>query len=416
MSRTGKPGFFYGYVIVFVAFLFEVLSWGMWATFPIFLQPMLDEFGWSRAATSGSFSLYLMVTALLGIVMGRLNDRVGPRVITTACGLFLGLGYALTSQVSAIWQLYIFYGVMLGIGQSGFVATISTVARWFLKRRALMVGIAASGAALSLGVIPTPATWLLSAYGWRNSYIIIGIITTVLIVISAQLLKRDPGQMGLSPYGADGLTEETSNLQVSGLSFRDAVRTRQFWMVCAIDFLLLVCYSAVMIHIVIHATGIGISLSAAANILVITGLVGIPGGVVLGTTGDRLNNRRALTVVCLLVALSAVWLLVADELWMLYLFGIVFGFAYGGLWALLAPVIAELFGLKSHGALLGLANFSGMTGEAIGPTMAGYIYDTTRGYQLAFVVAAAASIASFALSLLLKPIGGKDRGDKAAAG
>ena len=476
MNRIKKPRFFYGYIIVLAAFLFEVLSWGMWATFPIFLEPVLDEFGWTRAATSGAFSLYLVVTALLGIVMGRLNDRVGPRIIITVCGFFLGLGYLLTSQISTIWQLYLFYGVMLGIGQSGFVATLSTVSRWFTKRRALMTGIAASGACVSLAAFPAPATWLLSTYGWRNSYITIGIITMVLIVVTAQFLKRDPGQMGLTPYGEGvqtqrangngvsndqvlekvvhllnktvekGCTEAEAlaayemaqgllfkynlemadvetfspeqkdakrivgNGQASGISFYEAIRTRQLWMLSAIDFFLLVTYAAVAVHIVIYATGLGISLAAAANMLTITGLLGIPGGIILGIVADRIGSRRALIVVCVMVLVATSWLLAAKELWMIYLFAVIFGFAYGGLWALLSPVVADLFGLKAHGTTVGFANFSGMTGESVGPTMAGYIFDKTRSYQVAFLICVAASVIALILALFLKPI--RTKGEK----
>ena len=384
----------------------------MWATFPIFFEPLLAEFGWTRAATSGAFSLYLIVTALLGVVMGRLNDRVGPRIIATICGLSFGLGYVLTSQIGAIWQLYLFYGVMLGTGLSGYIAINSTIARWFAKRRGLMCGIVSSGSSAGLVLIPAPATWLLSTYGWRNSYITIGIITMVLITASAQWLRRDPSQKGLSAYGESEAKEEPLNLQVSGLSFREAIRTRQLWMFCTIIIFLFACYSSILTHIVIHATGLGIPVASAANILVIVGAVGIPGGIIVGIAVDRIGGRVALSIVGILVLSSSVLLLAAKELWQFYLFAVVFGFTYGGLWALTTLIVAEIFGLRAHGAILGFAIFIGLMGEATGPTLSGHIFDVTGSYQLVFSISIVISTISIVFSLLLKPISSEHQRNK----
>ncbi|MBI4186542.1 MAG: MFS transporter [Chloroflexi bacterium] len=399
-----RPRFFYGYVIVLAAFLFQLLAWGMWGTFPVFFEAMLSEFDWTRAATSGAFSLYLLVTAPVCAVMGRLNDRVGPRIIATICGLALGLGYVLTAQIAAIWQLYLFYGVLLGIGMSGYIAVNSTVARWFARRRGLAVGIVSAGSSMGLVVIPAPAMWLLSAYGWRNSYVIIGVITVVLVVVLAQLLRRDPGQMGLSPYGGSEVKEENVSLQLSGLSFPEAVRTRQLWMFIAVLVSLFMSYSSTLVHVVIHATGVGVPAASAARILIVVGMLGIVGGITMGSAVDRIGARVALAIVGTLVVMASLWLLVADSAWMFYLFGVLFGFAYGGLWALGTLTVAEIFGLKAHGAILGFATFIGLVGESVGPALAGYIFDVTSGYQLMFVITAVISAMSVILALLLRPI------------
>jgi len=404
MLEDRKPRFFYGYIIVLAAFCSMAITWGMWGSFPIFFEPTLVEFGWTRAATSSAFSLYLLVIAFAGVVVGRLNDRFGPRIILTACGLFLGLGYLLMSQVSAIWQLYLFYGVMLGIGTSGYVALASTVTRWFVKRRGLMLGIMAASFGLTVVIMPPIATWLLSVYGWRNSYIIIGVVTMVLILVGAQFLRRDPGQMGLLPYGEDEVKAESLDLQASGLSLRESIHTKQLWILCAVFSFFLLCYAAVFVHIVIHATGLGISLASAANILVIGGGASIPGAVILGGAGDRIGQRLTLVLVCILMLVALLWLLIAKDLWMLYLFAVIFGFAYGGFFALIPSMIAGLFGMRAHGVIYGFAYFVGIIGEAVGPVMAGYIFDVTSSYNLAFLICAVFSFISVILALLLRPI------------
>jgi len=204
-----QPRFFYGYVIVLAAFCSTVVVWGIFYSFGIFFEPILTEFGWSRAVTSGAYSLCMALHGLLAIGMGRLNDRFGPRLIITACGLFFGLGHLLMSQINAAWQLYLFYGVIVSIGLSAsFVPITSTVARWFVKRRGMMTGVVVAGIGLGTMFIPPLVSQLISIYGWRTSYIIVGVAALVLVTLAAQFLKRTPEQIGLSPYGKDEVKQE----------------------------------------------------------------------------------------------------------------------------------------------------------------------------------------------------------------
>ena len=145
-SSSAKPKLFYGYIVVVVAFFVMAVMWGTYNAFGVFFNPVLAEFGWTRAMTSGAFSLSLLVSGLSAILMGRLTDRIGPRWVVTLCGFLMGLGYLLISQVTAVWQLYLFYGVIIGIAMGGsWVPLMSTVARWFSARRSLMTGICLVG-------------------------------------------------------------------------------------------------------------------------------------------------------------------------------------------------------------------------------------------------------------------------------
>ena len=205
-----KPKFFYGYVIVAAALFMSIVMWGARHSFGVFFAPVLDEFSWSRAATSGGFSLTWVFTGLLSIVVGRLNDKFGPRIIMTVAGFLLGLGYLLMSQLSSVWQLYLFYGV-ISIGMSAaLVPTLSTVARWFVKMRAFMTGIVLAGTGIALMVIVPAANQAILNYGWRTAYIIVGSVAIVVVVIAAQFLRRDPYQVGKLPYGSDGTSTAAS--------------------------------------------------------------------------------------------------------------------------------------------------------------------------------------------------------------
>jgi len=323
----------------------------------------------------------------------------------TVCGLFLGLGYLLMSQISAMWQPYLFYGVLFGIGMSSFVPMASTVARWFVKRRGLMTGIVLSGVGVGTMIMPPVANQLISSYGWRTSYFIIGIIALVLIVAAAQFLRRDPGQVGQLAYGAYEVKVDNVDLGTKGFSFREAVRTRQFWMVSVLFFAFLFYQHAISVHIVPHATDTGISAIGAASIMSVIGGLSIVGRIVMGSAGDRIGNKLSLVIV-LVLALGALFgLIAARELRMFYLFAVLFGFGWGGLSALMSPVVAELFGLKAHGAILGMVLFISAVGGAIGPLIAGRVFDITGSYQLVFLICVVLSVMGLILAALLRPTG-----------
>ncbi len=405
MPDNTKPRFFYGYVIVLVSFIIMVITWGTINAFGVFLKPLSAELGWTRAMTAGAYSTFMLLHGFLYIVTGRLNDRFGPRLVMTVCAFILGLGYLLMSQVNAIWQLYFFYGVIISIGMSAaFVPLASTVARWFVKRRGLMTGIVVSGIGVGTMIMPPMANQLISSYGWRTAYIVLGVISLVLILFAAQFLRRDPGQVGQVPYGENEIKAGSLNLPDGGFALQQAIRTRQFWMLCALLVFHLVGQQAVLVHIVPHVTDLGISATIAANVLAVIGGLSIVGMMTMSGASDRIGNRPALIINFILVSIALFWLLVAREVWMLYLFAAIFGFGYGGVVALESPIVAELFGMRSHGVILGMVMFAATTGGAIGALFAGRAFDINSSYQLAFLASAVFSVIGLILISLLRPV------------
>ena len=406
MTENRQPRVFYGYVVVAAAFLMMLMMWGAYYSFGIFFKPLLDEFGWTRAMTSGAFSLSFFLTGLLGVFAGRLTDRFGPRVVMTVCGFFLGLGYLLVSQTSAFWQLYLFYGVVVALGMSASVIPLqSTIARWFVRRRGAMNGIIISGIGVGMVIIPPIANWLISSYGWRTSYFVVGISALILIISTAQFLRRDPSKMGQLPYGQSE-SEVGVSSQDTGFSLREALRTRQFLMLAVALLCFTMAEGTVLVHIVSHAIGLGISDTGAALIIPVIGAISILGRVLLGIAGDRIGNRLALVIGFAFMLVSLFWLLFARELWMLYLFAAIFGIGYGGISALVSPIVAELFGLSSHGVIFGVViMFGGTGGMAIGPLLAGHIFDITGSYQTAFLIYAIISVVGLILTSRLRPVG-----------
>ncbi len=407
-AGDSKDKIFYGYIVVAAALLITIIAHGAQYTFGIFFKPLLNEFGWTSAATSGAFSLYLVLWGFLSIFVGRLNDRFGPRIVMTVCGFFLGLGYLLMSQIGAIWQLYLFYGVIIAIGMSGgWVPLISTVPRWFVKRRGMMTGIVTSGSGIGTILLSLVASQLIAGYGWSRSYIMVGAGVLVLLMLAAQFLRRDPRQVGQLPYGGSGVEEESQDLSAVGLCFREAIKTRPFWMVCALFFCFGFILYTIMVHIVPHAIELGIPPITAASIIAVIGGVNAAGRVGMGSAGDRIGNKRCLIISFILMTAALLWVITAREMWMFYLFAVIFGIGYGGLAALMSPVPAELFGLRSIGTIVGVVMCSFTIGGAIGPVLAGRIFDVTGSYNVAFLTCTAVGITGIILSVLLRPPGGQ---------
>ena len=399
-----KPRFFYGYIIVTASFFVMTIIWGAVVSFGVFLKPMAAEFGWTRAMTSGAYSMCMFALGLFFIVTGRLNDKFGPRIVVTICGIFLGLAYLLLSQINALWQLYMLYGVMVAIGlSSGFVPLTSTVARWFVKRRGLLTGLVASGHGAGGLIGPPVAVWLIASYGWRSSYFIIGVIALVLLTLIAQFLRRDPSQKGLHPYGESEASQEGLVSEPRGFSPKEAINARQFWVFSAMYFCFGFSFNAILVHIVPHATDLGISDVMAANILAIIGGLNFAGRIGIGSVGDRIGIKPSLIISFVLVSVSLFCLLLTRDLWMFCLIAAIFGFGAGGLAALESPAVAELFGMRAHGSILGLASFAVTTGGAAGTILAGYIFDITDSYYIAFMLCAVLGVMGLVLTSLLKP-------------
>ena len=399
-----KSEFFYGYVVVVAALCIMIGVWGTYFTFGVFFIPMLAEFGWSRAMISGAFSISMVTQALLGVVVGGVTDRFGSRIVMTLCGFLLAIGYLLMSQVNALWQLYVFYGGVVGIGMSGsFITLTSTVARWFIKRRGIMTGIILSGSGIGGLIAPPVATRLISTYHWRVCYLIMGGVVLVVVILAAHFLRRDPAQMGQVPYGERG-KKQGFGIGTWGFSLKEAFITRQFYVASAMFFCFGFNMFALMVHSVPHASELGFPAVTAANILAAISGSMIVGRLVLGGVADRFGNRLIFIFGFILVSAAMLWLVPARKIWTLYLFAAVFGFANGGMGTSESPLVADLFGLNSHGLILAIMGAGFLIGSAVGPFVAGYLFDIAGNYRGAFLVCAAISIIGLILTLLLTPV------------
>ena len=408
-----KARYFYGYNIVAAGFTIQAVCIGAMFAYGVFFKELQAEFGWSRATISGASSLAFLIMGVVGILAGRFNDRLGPRILIATSAVFLGLGYLLMSRMQSPWQLYVVYGVLAGIGFSTHdVITLSTVARWFVKRRGVMSGIVKVGTGCGQLLGPMIATLLLAIFGWRHSNLIIGLAIPVALVAVAQLMRRDPQGMGLLPDGAGAMAGgRTGVVEEQGISLKEAARMKQFWTICIAEFAVLCCLLTVIVHIVPYARDLGLAPVYAAGVLSTIGGVSILGRIVMGAASDRIGGKRASIICLILLFCGFIWLQFTTEAWMLFLFAVIYGFAHGGFFTVVSPLVAELFGTGSHGLLFGIILFSGTLGGAVGPVMAGRAFDITGSYRLVFLVLSMLTIIGFVLMILLRPIGVRETGN-----
>jgi MFS family permease len=392
----------YKYLTVTIAFLILTIVYSIYYSFGVFFKPVLDELGWSRAVTSGAFSLSWVVQGVFGVFMGWLNDKIGPRVVLSISGLLIGVGLLLTSQIYEVWQYYLYYGIIIGIGLSGVVGPLlSTVAKWFTKGRSVMVGIAATGVGVGIIIGPMAVNNLISKYNWRISYLILGSILLVLVVLISQWLKQP--RLGSDMNKSADLKKEDY-----GLTFKEAVVTRQFWLVVVVFICLAFGVYTNMVHLVPHITDLGFSSGIAASAMAVMGIINVPGCTLLGGSADRIGVKRVYALGLFLIAGCYFWLTTIHDVPQLFAYVCVLGFATGGCCASQSIVISSLFGLRAHGTIFGVSILCFSLAAAGAPLLAGYIYDVKGSYNLAFIIVGIISLIGLVLTLMLKPLSQKE--------
>lgn len=391
----------YGWIIViFGAIIVSSNALGIYG-FGVFLAPLTAEFGWERGALSGAMGVGSLLQGALALVSGRLTDRFGPRILVTFAGLLLGTGFFLMSRVTELWQVYIVWGIAVG-GEMGFtlIPINATIPRWFHKNRGLAIAIPAAGFGLGAVVAPVLIQQLVLSFDWRTCFVILAIITFVITIPLAQFLRQDPAQKGIKPFGADP-NAPASHREVTGMPFGQAAKTSQFWVFACIQFGFLMCMQTMITHLVPLAKDIGILPMAAAASLSILAGSSVVGRLSIGYISDRIGSLRTLMMAVIMLTIALVWLMMAQNLWMIYAFAIIFGLAYGGVIPLFTVVPAELFGLKYLGMITGALMFLSGFGAALGPPLAGGIYDAAKSYTPALPIFVGVGIAVVVLAFFL---------------
>ena len=406
--NKSSGGIFYGWVILATAVLVSIVGFGFYYSFGVFLQDLQNDFGASRAEISLIASILIFTCNSMGLIWGWVADKYGPRFVIGMGGILVFAGLILGSRASEVWQLYVSVGFLVGCGLStSFVPYLATLVRWFVKLRGLVQGIRAAGIGVGMMVMAPMSARLLTNYGWRTSFVVIGILCLIAFSIGSLLVRKSPGDKGFLPYGVTrsgdrevyvGRDPATSSTR--DYSLREAMKTRDLWLLCGVMLTLLLTVFMVGAHLVSYAKDTGMSPVSAATLMTIVGATSIVGKIGMGYLADRAGSKRIIASCAAVLLILMLWLSTPMSPWMFRVFAAVYGLAYGGAFPILQVIIAERFGVVHIAKIMGFTAIGGAVGGVVGPWMAGYIFDTTSSYSLAFVFAAAASLLAVVLILL----------------
>ncbi len=399
MSSTSVPQrFFYGWAIVGAAFAVTLLGFGSAYTFSAFLTPLEQEFGASRGEVSLVFSLAGFLYFALGIVSGPLADRYGARTMAVLGMLLVGAGLVFAGLARTIMEVYVAYGLGVGIGVGcAYVPAVGAVQRWFVRRRGFASGLAVSGIGLGTLVMPPLAAWLIDLIGWRQAYITLGVLAALLGIAMSWLLVNDPRDKGLGPDG-DPLSAASTASARAGATVGEAVRSRQFIGLYAAS---LACAFGVFVpfvHLVPYALDLGIAPTSAVLLLGMIGVGSTAGRFFLGGLADRMGRHASLVAMHAGIALSLIIWALAGSFWTLALFAFLFGVFYGGWVAIIPSVATDYFGGRHIGGILGVLYTSVAFGTLIGPSAAGFAFDINHSYRVPILASIAVSFVAAALA------------------
>lgn len=414
VSRRAR--IFHGWYIVAVAFLAQFTTGGLQAyTLGVFMKPITEELGWTRGAISGVQTAGTVVNGLFAVFIGGILDRRGGRALMLFGAVLSGIGFVALSLMRDIWHFYFIRGMLIAIGNlclGNLVANVA-VSNWFIRKRGRALAIAAMGVPFG-GVVLTPLSqMLIDGVGWRNAWVILGaMVWVVMIVPTALFIRRRPEDVGLRPDGDPSTGPDERKLSASQIAAMkadvewttaQAARTPALWMIMIAFGLAHMGLSALTIHIVPYVSDIGFTVAMAAGAQSVQGMSSMTTKLVWGLLLERFDIRVVSIASFICSAVGVVLLLEANSIELVYLSIVIFGAGMGGLGPIQEVVWANYFGRISLGAVRRIGAPMVMVFGAVGPLLAGLVYDATESYRVAFIALTGAYVVAGVLMLLLRP-------------
>jgi MFS family permease len=382
----------YGWVIVAAGALMTCVAFGAVFSLAVFLQPMQEATGWSRAGISGAMTLVFLAMGVGGFAWGTLSDRIGARPVVLAASVLLVLGLALASQAGSLLQFQLTYGLLVGFATGGFFPPfIAVVSNWFDKHRALAVSLTTMGVGVAPLTVSPFASWLLTMQDWRGAQVTIAALCALVMVPSALLVRQPPAAPEGAPSAAAGGAVEHS--------LGAALRSVPFIVLGLTYFACCAMHSGPIFHTISYAVFCGVPAMAAVSIYSLEGLAGLGGRVLFGVMGDRYGAKRVLIAGLLVQAFAAGAFVFASRLGEFYLVSFVFGLAYGGVMPLYAVIARSYFGAHIMGGVVGAASMIASLGMALGPLAGGWIFDAYGTYTWLYIGSFAVGLGAVAIAL-----------------
>jgi MFS family permease len=377
----GQPRLFYGWVVVGVSALITCVGMGALFSLGVFLKPIEEAMGWSRTGISTIALLNWIFMGVGSLLWGALSDRYGGRVVALIGGTLLGLGLLLSSQVTALWQLHVTFGVMVGLAAGAFYAPLTaTATRWFTAKRGLAVALVSAGIGVGVLVVSPLVRWIISISDWRIAMIVLGDLAWLVVIPAALLIREQTAAIDKAaplakPVGPD-------------FSAAEVVRSPQFWAIALTHFGCCAAHSGPIFHMVTHAIDQGVAGMTAATVLSVSGLSSVVGRIATGLLADRFGAKRTLIVGLALQAVMVSLYLLARDAGTFYSLALFFGATYGGVMPLYALLTRDYFGDKVMGTAYGGVFLISTLGMGLGSFAGGWLFDQFGSYVWMFVASA----------------------------
>ncbi len=374
----------YRIILVITLSSLSLIVWGIFHSFGIYIKPLATTLGLSRATVSGAISVSWVMHGIFAMVGGFITDRYGPRLVLVVGAALLSLGYLLMSVCHSAFQLYLYYGVIVGIGIGPiWIASSATVARWFQRRRGLMLGLVFAGPGVGQIVIPPLSQYLIDSVGFFSTFRILGLAALCTSVPLAGLVRKEPGS---EPAQGD-LSAISSARAEKDVPLREALRTRNFWLLTSMWVFVPFAIQLFRTHIFSHASDRGLDESVASLLFMFLGAGIVVGRISWGGIADKMGSVRTYSLVLIGISVSMLSAVIANSLWVFYVVAGFFGFAMGGNDPVYVKLTTDCFGSRSMGSVIGVLTFVFAMSGALGPLLGGVVADRTGSYSLAFLAA-----------------------------
>lgn len=358
----------------------------------VFVQPLSDEFGWSRATIAAAITIGSVGGAIASPLIGPLLDRGASRLVIAAGGALMGVCLLAVAFTPSLWWFYLFYSVgrTTAVGITSLAVTV-VVSNWFVRNRGVALGITLLGSRAAMALLPLTAQLIILAVSWRAAFGMLGVtVLCVAVLPSLRFLRHRPEDMGLLPDGlpsgpSAGHTDEPAPDDLEEeWTLSEAARTPALWLLTLATSQIFLVGGAVNLHQMPHLVDQGLPSTVAVGVISTFAVFGGIGGVLGGLVQRRLGARWTLALSLLGTSSGLVILINADNAGLAYLYGVWYGLAFGSMVTMMTVVYAEYFGRRSLGSIRGAVAPIQMAFNAAGPLLAGWAYDTTGHYLEVF--------------------------------
>lgn len=417
-GASKRRGLFYGWIIVLTVAAAHLAETGEFnPVLAVFMKPMAEDMDWSRAQISLGITIGSIVGAVLAPIAGRVTDRFGPRVAMSLGQLFFGVFLFGVSLAEQIFHFYLTFSVGRGIvlGVTSLAGNVA-VSNWFVRKRGRAIGLASLGSRAGQAFLPIASQFVISNYGWRLGWRLLGgMVWVVAMVPSFLFLRQRPEQMGLRPDGDppdppvpspnddDTLPRPSTPTEEPQWTLREAVRSPALWLLTLAAGQGSIVGAGVNLHLFSYLTDKGIPEYVAVGITSVLFIMGGVGGLAWGFLAERLPIRFCVSASFFLASICVLVLMQVNGTAMAFVFAISYGFILGGWNILISLMIANYFGRRSLGTITGFIAPFQLAANSVGPIAAGLAYDMTGGYVPAFIMFAVSYLLASFWMLLAKP-------------